>query len=450
MLPEPANLSGVVTDDGQPGGHLDITWKKLAGPGSVSFQNANATSTQASLAEPGEYRLQLVANDGGLVGQDEVAITADVQPADYYVSTDGSDTHDGRTIGRPFRTIRRAASVVGPGDLVFIRGGTYKEYNPHDSWITSGEPGRPITFSAFPGETVIIDGSDRHWSETPGNPSSPELIRLRNIDWYIFENLNLRNSAGRGLALEGDHHVVRNVVSINHHGDGIFLRGNNNLVEDSTSYGNYSVENGGDSADGIKIDSGNANIIRRVVAHNNSDDGFDLWDSTNTLVEYSLAFNNGFGTTGNGQGFKMSNDGRNDSGSIFRFNIAYGNRSHNFTDNGGGGLTVYNNTSWHAGQFGFVLRGRPNRVGSTAINNISFEDRDGVLIDVQDPGGTLPEARYNSWNLGIANPEFVSTESDDPGFLALVEGSPAVDAGIDVGHTFNGASPDLGARESDY
>ena len=43
----------------------------------------------------------------------------------YYVSTTGSDSNDGRSASTPFRTLQRAANAVGPGDVVWIRGGVY-------------------------------------------------------------------------------------------------------------------------------------------------------------------------------------------------------------------------------------------------------------------------------------------------------------------------------------
>src|SRR5690606_33443623 len=148
--------------------------------------------------------------------------------------------------------------------------------------------------------------------------------------------------------------------------------------------------NGGDSADGLKINRGSGNVIRRVIAYQNSDDGIDLWDSTNTLVEHSIAYENGRGSTGNGNGFKLTNGGRSDAKAMIRFNVAFGNRAYNFTDNGGGGITAYSNTSWDAGSFGFVFRGRSGKARHDVANNLSYRDRDGVLVDVQTSGGTKP------------------------------------------------------------
>ena len=56
---------------------------------------------------------------------------------------------------------------------------------------------------------------------------------------------------------------------------------------------------------------------------------------------------------------------------------------------------------------------------------------------------------YNSWNLGVDEPRFVSTDPSSPDFLRLASGSPAIGAGTDVGLPYAGAAPDLGAIPSD-
>lgn len=85
----------------------------------------------------------------------------------YYVGPDGDDGNEG-TIGRPFKTISKAAAVVEPGDRCYIRGGTY----PETVHLTrSGKPGAPIVFSAHSGESVVIDGRmalpSRGWRKGP-------------------------------------------------------------------------------------------------------------------------------------------------------------------------------------------------------------------------------------------------------------------------------------------
>jgi hypothetical protein len=47
--------------------------------------------------------------------------------ATYFVSIDGMDINPG-TKAQPFRTIQKAADVMGPGDTCIIRGGTYQRH----------------------------------------------------------------------------------------------------------------------------------------------------------------------------------------------------------------------------------------------------------------------------------------------------------------------------------
>ena len=73
----------------------------------------------------------------------------------YWVSSDGDDGASGGQ-GDPWATLQHAADTVGPGSTVYVRGGTYAQ---RVAVHVSGEPGRPITFAAAPGESVVLDGS---------------------------------------------------------------------------------------------------------------------------------------------------------------------------------------------------------------------------------------------------------------------------------------------------
>jgi RHS repeat-associated protein len=75
QLPNAANLSGTVTDDGLPqGSSISIIWSKLSGPGNVSFSNPNAAVTAAAFSAEGIYELKLEAGDGALISSDSVVI----------------------------------------------------------------------------------------------------------------------------------------------------------------------------------------------------------------------------------------------------------------------------------------------------------------------------------------------------------------------------------------
>ena len=73
----------------------------------------------------------------------------------YYVSASGNDAWGG-TEGSPWRTIQHALDVVGAGDTVLVRDGTYSEYLQS---VRSGGPGTPIVITSYPSETAMIDGA---------------------------------------------------------------------------------------------------------------------------------------------------------------------------------------------------------------------------------------------------------------------------------------------------
>lgn len=74
----------------------------------------------------------------------------------YHVASFGNDANLG-SVDSPYRTIQRAASLMQPGDICTIHGGTYREtVVPR----TSGTREQPIQFVAAKGEKVLVSGTD--------------------------------------------------------------------------------------------------------------------------------------------------------------------------------------------------------------------------------------------------------------------------------------------------
>jgi hypothetical protein len=89
---------------------------------------------------------------------------------DYFVATNGSDANSGATVGAPFRTIRKAADVMGPGDTCYIREGRYHERVVVED--VAGSETRPVLFKAYKNEKVVLDGSEpikTKWTRHNGN-----------------------------------------------------------------------------------------------------------------------------------------------------------------------------------------------------------------------------------------------------------------------------------------
>ena len=88
-----------------------------------------------------------------------------VTAREYFVATNGSDAAEG-SAARPWRTIQRAADIAVAGDVVTIRGGTYREWVKP---VNAGREGAPITYQAAKGEKVVVTGADpvTGWTRRP-------------------------------------------------------------------------------------------------------------------------------------------------------------------------------------------------------------------------------------------------------------------------------------------
>ncbi len=102
----------------------------------------------------------------------------------YYVGVTGSDENPG-TQDFPWKSLVHAACVVQPGDVVYIRGGIY-----HERLIlqTSGTDGAPIIFSAYPGETPVLNGESLALGD---DDTQNALVVLRNVSYIRIEGLSI-------------------------------------------------------------------------------------------------------------------------------------------------------------------------------------------------------------------------------------------------------------------
>lgn len=111
-----------------------------------------------------------------LCGSGIFSITVSAEAEDqaalnYYVAPDGSDSNDGKSLDKPFATIERARDAIRAlraanklpdgGITVYIRGGIYS-YLDESLTFTSEDSGTescPITYKAYEGEKVVIEGA---------------------------------------------------------------------------------------------------------------------------------------------------------------------------------------------------------------------------------------------------------------------------------------------------
>lgn len=337
-----------------------------------------------------------------------VFVSTDLLAATYYVSPTGSDTNTGLSVTTPWRTFGKAAATAQAGDTVYLRAGMYREL------VTLGHSGTStnrITFASYPGENAIIDGTggpppiSNFWTQTPIIYISGSYVTVRGLE--------VANASGNDSIQIYGNFVILDTLHVHHsYGTGMNFYGTNDGQVLNSRV--HDVNSGG-NADCIKVygsDGGvsQRHIIRGNVVYNCSDDGVDTWLSTNNTIENNTAYHTGYDSSGNlagdGNGFKLGTGGNN----IVRNNIAVNNSRRGFDDNGGSGNQLWNNIA-----FG---------------NPLNY--REGLILVSSNR---------------TVNPLFVSTDPTSPNFLRLSAGSPAIDAGVDVGLPYSGSAPDLGAYE---
>ncbi len=113
----------------------------------------------------------------------------------YYVAKNGNDNNPG-TEQSPWLTITRAASTLVAGDTVYIKEGIYKE---NILIKNSGSPGKIITFAAYPGDSVTIDGTGTSVEMWDG------LVQIHGSSYINLSGLRIINSGFAGIMIGRDY-----------------------------------------------------------------------------------------------------------------------------------------------------------------------------------------------------------------------------------------------------
>jgi uncharacterized repeat protein (TIGR01451 family) len=391
----------------------------------------------------------------------------------YYVSPTGSDSNPG-TIAQPWATIQHAAGILTAGDTVYIRAGTY-----HEQVIpaNSGSAGNTITYTAYPGETVTIDGTgislpnwatglfvveDRSYIKVSGlrilnaGPNQNNAgIYVDNSHYITLENNYTYNTVSSGIGVWDGSNVIID-------GNEVRLACNNGEQEMITVSGtntfevkNNHVHDGGpgtNGGEGITIKGGatNGKIYKNHVHDITSGqrtclyvDGWGGATATANIEVYQNILHNC------AAGISLSSE----DGSLVRDvniynNIVYNNQSNGLEIGNWGepGIsvrpiqnvkfinnTVYNNGT--AGWGGGFFNENPNVTNIVVRNNIFSQNLTSQIVnestatltvDYNLIDGTQGYAyAINGANYVTGNPGFVNPGAD----FHLQSNSPAIDAG---------------------
>jgi hypothetical protein len=149
-----------------------------------------------------------------------------------------------------------------------------------------------------------------------GQPSGSWGVKVNGSYWNIT-NMTIKNAPDCGIVFQnGGYNYVNNVTTSANGDSGlqIYNGGHDNYVVSCKSNDNYDAANAGENADGFacKLSAGKNNVFDKCSANHNSDDGWDLYGQPYTVtIKGCTASNNGFGSNGDGNGFKLGSAGQN-------------------------------------------------------------------------------------------------------------------------------------------
>ncbi len=355
-------------------------------------------------------------------------ITRAVTENVYYVSLDGDDANPG-SFDQPWRTIQHAVDNVGPGDTIWVRGGTYNEGVVIE---TSGLPGLPVTLVGYPGEAAILDGNGLELRDGiviggAGYWTIQDLViqdyisegerGFGFVSWYHSQGITLRNlelslvgipikfhQGGEDVLIEDVYghdydyagfdcgpagpcrgFTLRRVTMIG--GPKTALRGLRATAVASRSWPGSDEGNDAD-ADGFAVEEGIAILVEDCIAEGHAGDGFDFKSDRTTLRRVISRDNHGDNIKLGGLDSSLINSLSYDSGLT------------NLVLAEGGSYTIINNTIANRSSYGYLamLSGQETSIPTSIslYNNVFYNDHpEMAAATVYYPEGAVLTADHN-------------------------------------------------------
>ncbi len=376
--------------------------------------------------------------------------------------------------------LNAASGAVSPGDHVWVRQATLAErFVPQ----RSGVPGGPITFQAYPGETVTIT--------LPGGPFAPG-IELTDREYLVLHGIDVDDAMMWAQVLRSRRNVFKNSRYTRARDFG--SRGGFRLVD--SDYNRILDNTFGDGNDNLFLENSNHNliagntlrrarhtllvvacssynVIRANVLDNPDQKGgetFDCEGAIESLYDDTLQVRRMNATQRN---IWEQNRfvGTAPSGNWWDYNaIQFAGqrglvRKNQFYDNLGGGLGVavypdealYNNQNrvFHNTLFANHCFGIRTPGDSRSAEYFGNEIKNNIVFGNLDCGASQPADIVNAnpaVNVAVGNltgdPSFVNAGARD---LSLAPGSPAIDVGVFLTRTQSaGAGTVLVVQDTGY
>jgi hypothetical protein len=424
----------------------------------------------------------------------------------YYCDPSGNNGNPG-TEAEPWQTVAYAVTAVSAGDTVIYEDGTYPVTSSVSSW-TSGTSGNIVTHQARNSRLAIWEQSaygfnpivlaaesyitfDGIKMRQDVMTSIGKFLHLDGCGNITIDDCEIYNTSPHCLMIEDgctnitvqncSFHADTSTVGVGRNGILIYGTTANTdiLIENCTM---YDIPHTGIS-NNVNCSSSDTYIIRSCTIYSNDSHGISVKKGTIKIYDNVIYDAGGQGPRNNDRkGIRVTADATAD---------VYNNVVYDCTGSGIGitsdvdTVNVWNNTVENCndvgddfGSIGVVYR-TDYAQGSIEIqNNIIYHTQSGRRCFFADTSaeGAITTMDYNLWydstaeetmrrngttygtfaTYQAAGYEPNSVMSDNPDFtdqanhdFTLQVGSPAIDAGVNVGLPYNGTAPDIGYWESD-
>jgi hypothetical protein len=341
------------------------------------------------------------------------------------VATNGNDAGPG-TADAPFATIQHAVDAANPGDLIYVRAGTYDEAV---TITESGEAGKPIIISCAPGDLGLVKVTPPE-GYAQANPHGAVIHLEKGADYVWINGLDVEGTKGQPGAPAHEHFKACGILF--EADSGIGCRVTNDVIYDCLHcgikggtqtfiQGDVIFDNGTGSLDhGIYMHDDNTTIDGNVIFNNSGWGVHGYVKPDGLVITHNVVFGNGVGgiLLGGGDGTVEWNTVADNglfgimyfrkfcTGNVVEHNISEGNRVYDFTyDNGGGSalLTPTGNTdddNVSGTKFRLPMPPGPHDVvGEPSFLNPDFGDfrlvdpsvAAGAFATAENPGGGTPQ-----------------------------------------------------------
>ncbi|MDQ2770944.1 MAG: right-handed parallel beta-helix repeat-containing protein [Bacteroidota bacterium] len=195
--------------------------------------------------------------------------------------------------------LKNAVAAANPGDIITVSGTI--RLTSTLQLLRSGTSSAKINLT---GGVLDCAGISSGWG-----------VKVNGSYWNIT-SMTIKNAPSCGVVFQsGGYNYAYKLTTTANKDTGlqIYNGGHDDYISYCTSTENYDTAAGGENADGFtcKLSGGANNHFDHCTANHNSDDGWDLYGQAYTVaITNCTSTNNGYGGSGDGNGFKLGSAGQ--------------------------------------------------------------------------------------------------------------------------------------------